>query len=88
MKHFSIHFYFAACFQRYGKDAGELTEHTLYSAGNIAMTAYNANHLGVKAIAKRAAKDTGKAVLQDFAEKRKEGKSNPTEPGPSKPDKK
>ena len=35
------------------------------------MTAYNANHLGVKAIAKRAAKDTGKAVLQDFAEKRK-----------------
>lgn len=57
---------------KYGKDAGQLTEHTLYSAGNIAMTAYNANHLGVKAIAKRAAKDTGKAVLHDFAEQRKE----------------
>ena len=52
------------------------------------MTAYNANHLGVKAIAKRAAKDTGKAVFEDFAEKRKDGKPNPTEPGPSKPDKK
>ena len=39
------------------------------------MTAYNANHLGVKAIAKRAAKDTGKAVLEDFAEQRKDGTS-------------
>lgn len=64
---------------KYGKDAGQLTEHTLYSAGNIAMTAYNANHLGVKAIAKRAAKDTGKAVLQDIAEQRKEKQPKQTD---------
>ena len=64
---------------RYGKNAGELTEHTLYSAGNIAMTAYNANHLGVKAIAKRAAKDTGKAVLEDFAADKKGGQSKQTD---------
>lgn len=73
---------------KYGKDAGELTEHTLFSAGNIAMTAYNANHLGVKAIAKRAAKDTGKAVLEDIAEQKKGGKSKQSDPGANMPDKK
>ena len=35
------------------------------------MTTYNANHLGIKAVAKRAAKDAGKAVLEDFQEARK-----------------
>ena len=82
---FNYNFY---CFCRYGKDAGELTEHTLFSAGNIAMTAYNANHLGVKAIAKRAAKDTGKAVLEDIAEQKKGGKSKQSDPGANMPDKK
>lgn len=38
----------------------------MFSVGNVAMTAYNADNLGVKAIAKRAAKDTGKAVLHDL----------------------
>ena len=38
------------------------------------MTAYNVDNLGVKAIAKRAAKDTGKAVLKDMAEKKQNGK--------------
>ena len=37
------------------------------------MTAYNADNLGIKAIAKRAAKDTGKAVLQDVQEKKGAG---------------
>ena len=59
-------------FNRYGEHAGKLAENTVFAAGNIAMTAYNADSLGVKAIAKRAAKDTGKAVLQDLNEK-KEG---------------
>ena len=31
------------------------------------MTVYNANHLGVKAIAKRAAKDTGRALVEDMS---------------------
>ena len=50
---------------RYGDDAGMLTENTLYAAGNLGVTIYNTNHLGVKAIAKRAAKDTGYAVIED-----------------------
>lgn len=50
---------------RYGSDAGKFTENTLYAAGNLGVTVYNTNHLGVKAIAKRAAKDTGLAVIED-----------------------
>ncbi|XP_076468252.1 spartin-like [Babylonia areolata] len=55
---------------KYGQEAGSLAENTVYAAGNIAMTAYNADNLGIKAIAKRAAKDTGKAMLQDIQEKK------------------
>ena len=58
------------CFTRYGSDAGKLAENGLYAIGNTAMTAYNADNLGVKAIAKRAAKDTGKALLLDSRETR------------------
>ena len=64
---------------RYGQAAGQLTEHAMYSAGNIAMAAYNVDNLGVKAIAKRAAKDTGKAVIEDYAGKEK--KPKPSENG-------
>ena len=54
------------CYFRYGQEAGKLTENTMYSAGNVAMTAYSASNLGVKAIVKKAAKDTGRAVLEDY----------------------
>ena len=56
---------------RYGDEAGKLTENTVYAAGNLALAAYNVDNLGVKALAKRAAKDTGKAVLQDIQEKKR-----------------
>ncbi|KAK3576396.1 hypothetical protein CHS0354_026729 [Potamilus streckersoni] len=55
---------------KYGSQAGQLTENALYAAGNIVMTAHNAKNLGVKALAKRAAKDTGKVLLEDIAESR------------------
>lgn len=55
---------------RYGDEAGKFTENTLYSVGNVAMTAYNADNLGIKAITKRAAKDAGKAVLHDMQDER------------------
>lgn len=55
-------------FDRYGEHAGLLTENTLFAAGNVAMTAHNADNLGIKAIAKRTAKATGKAVLHDIKE--------------------
>ena len=53
-------------FFRYGSQAGQLTENTLFTAGNLGVAAHNFNNLGVKAIAKRAAKDTGKAVMEDY----------------------
>ena len=52
---------------RYGDEAGQFTEHTLYAAGNVGIAAYNFNNLGVKAVAKRAAKDTGKALVQEHS---------------------
>ncbi|XP_064607726.1 spartin-like [Liolophura sinensis] len=64
---------------KYGADAAKFADHTLYATGNLAMTGYNVNHLGVKAIAKRAAKDTGKAVLLDH----KRSKEDPTKSKPS-----
>ena len=48
---------------RYGADAGKLTENSLYSVTNVAITANTMNNLGPKAIARRVAKDTGKAVV-------------------------
>lgn len=51
---------------KYGPSAGQLTENTLYTVGNVAMTAYNVDQLGIKALAKRAAKTTGKEVVKDF----------------------
>lgn len=60
----------ATVHHKYGAHAGQATEHALYTVGNAAMTGYNVEHLGVKAIAKRAAKDTGKAVLEDIHAKK------------------
>jgi spartin len=51
--------------KRYGNDAGVATEEALYTAGNTAMAAHNVQQLGPKAIAKKAAFDTGKTVIND-----------------------
>ncbi len=63
--------FFVVVYYRYGNDAGNLTENALYATGGIAMTAYNASNIGVKAMAKRAAKDTGRAVVEDYNKKAK-----------------
>ena len=57
---------------RYGGQVGTATENALYATGNLGLTVNNARHLGVKAIAKRAAKDTGKAVIEDYQKKQVE----------------
>ena len=36
--------------------------------GNIGLSAHNFNNIGVKAIAKRTAKDTGKVVVREMSE--------------------
>jgi len=48
----------------YGPAAGQTTGTTLHTVGNMAMAVHNVSHMGVRAIAKRAAKDTGKAMVQ------------------------
>ena len=53
-------------FHRYGSHAGQLAENGLYAIGNTVLTANNVDNLGIKAIAKRAAKDTGKALVTDI----------------------
>ena len=50
-------------FSRYGGKAGKFTENALYSVGNVGVAYHNVSNLGVKAVAKRAAKDTGKALV-------------------------
>ena len=57
---------------RYGKEVGTATENALYATGNLGLTVNNARNLGIKAIAKRAAKDTGKAVVEDYKKKKLE----------------
>ncbi|CAD5122484.1 DgyrCDS10907 [Dimorphilus gyrociliatus] len=57
---------------KYGEQSGAATEDALYSAVNIGMTVNNAKNLGVKAVAKRIAKDTGKEVAKDLIKTRTE----------------
>ncbi|XP_054163861.1 spartin-like [Oppia nitens] len=49
--------------QKYGQQPADATEHALYTAGNAAITLQNVSNLGPKAIAKRAAFDTGMTVI-------------------------
>lgn len=56
---------------RYGSQAGLLTENGLYAIGNAALAVNNVDNLGIKAVAKRAAKDTGKALLTDVKDRKK-----------------
>jgi len=48
---------------KYGSDMASVTDSALSTAGNSYLTFYNAAALGPKGIAKRAAKDTGKAFI-------------------------
>nr|XP_033805358.1 spartin isoform X2 [Geotrypetes seraphini]XP_033805359.1 spartin isoform X2 [Geotrypetes seraphini]XP_033805360.1 spartin isoform X2 [Geotrypetes seraphini]XP_033805361.1 spartin isoform X2 [Geotrypetes seraphini]XP_033805362.1 spartin isoform X2 [Geotrypetes seraphini] len=59
---------------KYGTDAGDATDHAMNSALNVGMTALNIDHLGIKAIAKKTAKETGHAILDDYKVKEKQEK--------------
>lgn len=48
-----------------------MTGDTLYAVGQTAMAGHNLSSLGVKGVAKRAAKETGKALVTDYEEKKK-----------------
>ncbi|XP_047487990.1 spartin-like [Penaeus chinensis] len=55
---------------KYGEEAGDLTGNTLYAVGQTALVGHNIASLGVKGIAKRTAKDTGKALVHQHEEKK------------------
>ncbi|XP_059154134.1 spartin-like [Physella acuta] len=59
---------------KFGEEAAGFTENTMYAAGNVVLTSHNVHNLGMKAIAKRAVKDTGRALLE-------EGRNAPEENG-------
>lgn len=56
---------------KYGEEVGDVTQNVMGAAGNTLKTYWNVKELGVKAIAKRAAKDTGKAMVLDKQEETK-----------------
>ncbi|ETE66501.1 Spartin [Ophiophagus hannah] len=51
---------------KYGDDAGQATNNAVSSAINVGVTAFNIDHIGIKAIVKKTAKETGHAVLDDY----------------------
>ncbi|XP_005106504.1 spartin [Aplysia californica] len=51
---------------KYGAQVGQLTENAVYTAGSALQCVYNRKCLGAKAVAKRVARDTGKAVVEDI----------------------
>ena len=56
-----------------------MTENSLYAAGAVGMTAYNASALGIKAIAKRTAKDMGKATVEHMEKDSRAKQRRPSE---------
>ncbi|XP_070606012.1 spartin isoform X2 [Erythrolamprus reginae] len=51
---------------KYGNDAGQATNNAVSSAFNVGVTAFNIDHIGIKAMVKKTAKETGHAVLDDY----------------------
>ncbi|XP_045123403.1 spartin-like isoform X2 [Portunus trituberculatus] len=83
---------------KYGENVGALTDNTLYAVGQTAWAGHNIASLGVKGVAKRVAKDTGKALVLNHEEKKastqeveeaeeamEDGEKNDTEEHPVRP---
>lgn len=51
---------------KYGPSAGSLATHTFDTIGNVIDVSHNVNILTPKGVVKRTAKDTGKAIVNDF----------------------
>ncbi|CAH2225065.1 Hypothetical predicted protein [Pelobates cultripes] len=59
---------------KFGKDAGHATDNAMNSAINVGVTAFNIDHLGIKAIVKKTAKETSHVILNDYKIIEKEDK--------------
>ncbi|GAB6023952.1 hypothetical protein CHUAL_008682 [Chamberlinius hualienensis] len=66
---------------KYGADAASTTGDGLHTVGNVAYTAYNVNNMGIKAIAKKTATDTGKALIQQHKNPPSDGKHDENSKG-------
>lgn len=51
---------------KYGHPAGEATHAAVDSAINVGVTAYNIDNIGIKAMVKKTAKQTGHTILEDY----------------------
>ncbi|XP_007495392.1 spartin isoform X2 [Monodelphis domestica] len=51
---------------KYGADAGHATDNAMNSAINVGVTAFNIDNIGIKAMVTRTAKQTGKAILEEY----------------------
>ncbi|XP_045423130.1 spartin isoform X2 [Lemur catta] len=51
---------------KYGHTAGEATHNAVDSAVNVGVTAYNINNIGIKAMVKKTATQTGHTLLEDY----------------------
>ncbi|XP_044298599.1 LOW QUALITY PROTEIN: spartin [Varanus komodoensis] len=51
---------------KYGDDAGHATDNAVNSAINVGVTAFNIDNIGIKAMVKKTAKETGHAVLDEY----------------------
>ncbi|XP_009996636.1 PREDICTED: spartin isoform X1 [Chaetura pelagica] len=51
---------------KYGDEAGHATDNAMNSAINVGVTAFNIDNIGIKAVVKRTAKETGHAVLDEY----------------------
>ncbi|XP_038254246.1 spartin isoform X1 [Dermochelys coriacea] len=60
---------------KYGDDAGHATDNAMNSAINVGVTAFNIDNIGIKAIVKKTAKETGYAVLDEYKVLEKEKKN-------------
>ncbi|XP_074072121.1 spartin isoform X1 [Macrotis lagotis] len=65
---------------KYGADAGNATDNAMNSAINVGVTAFNIDNIGIKAMVTRTAKQTGKAILEEYkivdSEKKNEKETN------------
>lgn len=69
---------------KYGQPAGAVTGDTLYSVGNVFVAGTNIRHLTPKGLVKTTAKQTGKAVVEDYrASLQNTGGVNNYKAGPS-----
>ncbi|XP_059936177.1 spartin [Mesoplodon densirostris] len=51
---------------KYGHTAGEATHNAVDSAINVGVTAYNIDNVGIRAMVKKTAKQTGHTLLEDY----------------------